>query len=142
MILTDPFEKYPTPEAAQDAMKHFYGCCVFTGRLWIKNDSEGGVHLDGMHIFPRKAYPQLSCYAINTLPGVRAHHTLFDRLRVSKNGVSFYRDSTVQERLAILASRTHPDLRARVRDQLALLAELVIMRLDMKWPEPVAGAFA
>ena len=142
MILTDPFEKYPTPDAAQDAMKHFYGCCVFTGRLWIKNDREGGVHLDGMHIFPRKAFTELSCYAINTLPGVRSHHTLFDRLRVSKNGVSYYRDTTVNERLAILVRRTHPDLRARVREQLALLAELVIVRLDMQWPSPIVHGVA
>jgi len=139
--MMEAFKKYPSPDAAQNVMKDYYGCCVFTGRLWIKNDSEGGVHLDGMHIFPRKAFPELSCYAINTLPGVRAQHTLFDRLRVSKNGVSFYRDTTVNERLAILASKTHPDLRARVREQLGLLAELVILRLDMKWPEPVTEVF-
>ena len=63
--MMEAFKKYPSPDAAQDAMKHFYGCCVFTGRLWIKNDREGGVHFDGMHIFPRKAFPELSCYAIN-----------------------------------------------------------------------------
>lgn len=141
MIIPDPFAKYPTPDAAQNAMKHYYGCCVFSGRLWIKNDREGGVHLDGMHIFPRKAYPELSCYAINTVPGVTPHHRLFDRVRELKNGLWSERDTTVQERLAYLQKNSIGEVRQRVREQLALLAELVIVRLGMKWPEPVSEVF-
>lgn len=141
MILTDPFAKYPSPDAAQDAMKHYYGRCVFTGQLWIKNDREMGVYLDGMHIFPRKAYPELSHYAINTLPGVTSHHRLFDRVRAKDNGVWHERDTAVHERLQILATKTHPEVRQQVRDQLKLLAELIIIRLDMKWPEPVVSVY-
>ncbi|MDZ7343130.1 MAG: hypothetical protein ONA90_01310 [candidate division KSB1 bacterium] len=113
-----------TIELAKRISKERYDrLCVFSLRE----------HPDGAHVYPVSVYPELAAEPANVFPIHRICHSV-----IGFPSFDYRRDGswrTVDERLWMLLRFSHPDFRARVRQQLEELRELV-EALGIEFPEP------